>query len=336
MGPRTYVRPKQYRFKKTSAQEILARKKLKSMANKKKNPVSNSKAIATLAKDVKALKVAEFGQKQISRQICRSSASLPDDQAARVSAAFPIAFCHQAIDLNTQLYQVQLEPITGNVITDPIAVWRSQPFPLTQPPIGDGTSVKFDQLKWLQSNSIGLQPGYYHHSTTYNMKFNAVNWRGWVDVLVVSTRRQFTRQASPDIDEFQLPVGLAGFSNSCGGTPDQYSWNPLFYGVKRIKRMYFNTAINAGERALYTNPDKFCSFKIMNQKSRAHIRAQTNAEYQVPPAAPATPITHLDIPLRQQDWIVVTSSNENRPNANSYCAVNITRVPVWRDTAGSS
>jgi len=336
MAPRTYVRPKQARFKKTSAQEILARKKLKAMSNKRKTPASNSKAISSLARQVNALKVAEFGQKQISRQICRSPLALPDDQAARISASFPVAFCHQAIDLNNQLYQVTLEPITGSVVTEPVAVWRSQPFPLTQPPISDGLSTKFNQLKWLQSNSIGVQPGYYHHSTQYNMKFNAVNWRGWVDILIVTTRKQFTLQAGPDTDQFQLPSGLPGFSNSCGGTPDQYSWNPLFYGVKRVKRMYFNTAINPGEQALYTNPDKFCSFKIMNQRSRAHIRAQTNAEYALPPTPPVTPITHLDIPLKQQDWVVITTSNENRPSADSYCSVNMTRVPVWRDTAGSS
>lgn len=333
MAPRTYIRPRQSRFKKTSAQEILARKKLMAMRQRKKTPAINSKAIMSLNKEVNKLKVAEFGQKQISRQILRSTASLPDNQAARISANFPIAFCHQAIDLNNQLYQVGLEPITGNVVTDTIGTWRTQPYPLV--PL-DGNSVKFDQLKYLQANSIGLQPGYYHHSTQYNLKFNAVNWRGWVDVLVVTNKRQFTRQSSPDIDEFQLPLGLAGFSNSCGGTPNQYSWNPTFYNVKRIKRMYFNTRINPAEQSIYTNPDKYCSFKVLNSKSRAHIRAQTQAEYLYPPQAPTTPITHLDIPLHQQDWIVITSSYEPAPTADSYCAVNMTRVPVWRDTAGSS
>ena len=271
----------------------------------------------------------------MQRQILRSQTGLPDNQSARISANFPVAFCHQAIETSNQMYQVGLEPISGDVVAAPIAGWVTQPYPLIGP---DATSVKFDQLKHLQSNTVGVQPGYLHMSTNYNLKFDAVNWRGWVDVLIVSTRKQYTRQSSPDVDEFQLPIGLAGFSNTCGGTPDQYSWNPLFYGVKRVKRLYFNTNANPPqtERAIYTNPDRFCSLKVKNDKYRSHIRAQHQTEYQIPPTPPTTPITHLDIPLGQQDWVIITTSNPAPPTAASYLAVNITRCCVWRDPVGSS
>jgi len=333
MVARTYVRPKQARPKRSSAQEVLARKKLRQMNYRSKTPATNSKAIMSLTRQVKALKVAEFGQKQISRQIFRSGLGLPDNQAARITAKKPVCFCHQAIDFDNSLYQVEIDPITSTVSSQPIAAWTFQRFPLQ---LVDPLAGKFDQLKYMQTNSIGVQPGYYHHSSQYNVKFNAVNWRGWVDVLVVTTRKQYTRQASPDIDEFQLPLGLPGFAHTCGGTPNQYSWNPQFFGVKRVKRMYFNTATNVSEQSIGTNPDNFCSFKVSNNKARAHIRAQTTTEYAIPPDPPASPITHLDIPLRQQDWIVITSSDERNPSDTSYCGVNITRVPVWRDTAGSS
>lgn len=304
-------------------------------AAKKKSSTSNAMSIMRLQKDVRKLKVAEFGQKQMQRQILRSQTGLPGNQAARISANFPVAFCHQAIDNGNQMYQVGIEPVSGSVVSAPIAGWTVQPYPLISL---DATSIKYDQLKYLQSNTLGVQPGYLHMSSNYNLKFDAVNWRGWVDVLVVSTRKQYTRQAVPDVDEFQLPIGLAGFSNTCGGTPDQYSWNPLFFGVKRIKRLYFNTNANPpqNERAIYTNPDRFNSIKVKNDKFRSHIRAQHQAEYLLPPTPSLTPITHLDIPLGQQDWVIITTSNPDVPTATSYLAVNITRCCVWRDAVGSS
>lgn len=311
------------------------KKKARFSAAKKKTPTSNAMSIMKLQRDVRKLKVAEFGQKQMQRQILRSQLGLPDNQSARISANFPVAFCHQAIDRSNQMYQVAVEPISGTLAAVPVAGWVTQPYPL----IGlDATSVKFDQLKYLQTNTVGVQPGYLHTNTHYNLKFNAVNWRGWVDVLLVSTRKQYTRQSDPDVDEFQMPIGLAGFSNTCGGTPDQYSWNPLFYGVKRIKRLYFNTSATPPqtERSIYTNPDRYCAITVKNDKFRSHIRAQHNTEYLLPPTPPVTPITHLDIPLKQQDWIVITTSNPTPPTADQYLAVNMTRCCVWRDAVGSS
>lgn len=320
-----------FKRKSNPPSEVLAKKVLMSRKRKSATPAKNQKSIMKLSKAVSALKVSEFGQKQIQRQLCRKAGPLfagPPNTVARISAGFPICWCHQAIDAGTQVYQPQLDAISGILSSQPIASWNVQPYPLIN---FDATSVRFDQLKYLQNNSIGVQPGYYHHSSSYNLKFTATNWRGWVEILVVSTRKQYTRQAAPDVDEFQLPPGLPGFSNSCGGTPNQYSWNPLFYGVKRMKRLYFNTE---EENSLRTNPDSYSGLVVRNSKARAHIRAQTTAEYQLP--QPTTPITYIDIPLEQQDWIVITTSNPALGNDASNLSIAMTRCNVWRDSVGSS
>ena len=326
--PGIYKHRKVYRPRRSSATETLAKKKLSQMKRRSANAATNQKKIMTLTRAVNKLKVAEFGQKQIQRQIATAPTGLfPNDQFARLAAGFPICWCHQAIDRNTQIYQPQLDAITGVLTVNPIARWSQQPFPLINL---DATSTKFDQLKYLQNNSIGVQPGYCHHSSIYNLKFNAENWRGWVEILVVSTRKQYTRQAAPDVDEFQLPTGLPGFANSCAGSPKQYSWNPLFFGVKKLKRMYFNTQ---DQQTLRTNPDSYVGTQVRNAKSRSHIRAQTNAEYAQPPG---DPIAYVDIPLEQQDWIIIQCSNPTIATSTSYLSVTGTRTCVWRDSVGSS
>lgn len=288
---------------------------------------SNAMKINKLTKAVSKLRAAEFGQKQISRQLTRSLIGLPDGQTARLSANFPMCFCHQAISGSTQVYQVALAAITGQVETQQVASFETQPWPLL--PL-DPFSIKFNQLKYLQENSVGVQPGYLHMSTTYNCNFLATNWRGWVDVLLVTPRAQYTRQTAPDQDDFQMPTGLAGFSRTCGGTINQYYWNPLYYGVKRLKRMYFNTQAALGDGpSIHTNPNRYCSITIKNDKYRSHIRAQK-------PTTQGTPVSSLDIPLHQQDWLVFTASEVAQPTADSHLAVTVVRAPVWRDPVGSS
>ena len=327
-NPRTkasYVRKS-----RPSAVETLARKSLKSMRRKKASAAKNQSKIMTLTKQVKKLQVAEFGQKQIMRQQARSFNGLPAGQIARVSAKFPICFCHQAIDTGNEIFQVELDAITSAIITEPIGAFGQQPFPLLST---DAGSQQFNQLKYLQQNSLGIQPGYLHLNTSYDLYFNAVNWRGWADVLLVSPRAQYTRQSAPQTDDFQLPSGLPGFSYTCGGTPIQWNWNPLMFGVKRLKRMYFNTSPDYnGEDfpQLHTNPDRYCRLKVRNSKHKSHIRAQKPAN-QVTQA-----ITHLDIPFNQQDWIVITSSDISAATSDSYLAVNISKCVTWRDSFGSS
>lgn len=320
------------RKRRSSAVSILARKKLASMRRKKASAAKNLSKITTLSKQVKKLQVAEFGQKQIMRQIARSTALLPDNAIARISAFNPICFCHQAIDIGNQIFQVGLDPITSVVVTEPIGAFQQQPFPMAA---FDPASTQFNQLKYLQQNSLSVQPGYLHLNTSYDIYFNAVNWRGWCDILLVSPRAQYTRQSAPQNDDFQLPSGLPGFSYTCGGTPIQFNWNPLMFGVKRLKRMYFNTYPGEGSQPvpstyLHTNPDRYCRLKIRNSKHKAHIRAQKPAN-QV-----NQPITHLDIPFNQQDWIVIVSSNPESATADSYLQCNLSKCITWRDSFGSS
>lgn len=320
-------------FKTPYSSKITKRRRYrKSMPPKQKKTQKayvhqNARKIMHLSKQVSKLKAAEFGQKQINRQVTRTATGLPDYQTARISADYPMAFLHQAISQSTNIYQVTADPISGAFSTVVTGTFAQQDFPLI--PV-DPTSIKFDQLKYLKENSIGVQPGYLHMSTIYNLTFLSTNWRGWVEVLLVTPRAQYTRQAAPATDDFQMPTGLPGFARTCGGTINQYYWNPLFYNVKRLKRMYFNTQAALGDGpTILTNPNRYCQITVHNNKFRSHIRAQKSA-------TTGTPVTALDIPLHQQDWLVFTASNLTRESADSHMAVTVTRCPVWRDPVGSS
>ena len=318
------------RKSRPSAVETLARKSLKAIRKKKATASKNQSKIMTLTKQVRKLQASEFGQKQIMRQIARSSEGLPAGQIARVSAKFPICFCHQAIDTGNEIFQVGLEPISSAIVTEPIGAFVQQPFPLLTT---DAASQQFNQLKYMNQNNLGIQTPFLHLNTSYDIYFNAVNYRGWADVLLVSPRSQYTRQSGPQTDDFQLPLGLAGFSYTCGGSEFQWNWNPLMFGVKRLKRFYFNTedSDNALENIntfLNTNPDRYCRLKIRNSKHKSHIRAQKPANQ------PTQAITHLDIPFNQQDWIVITASDTDGPTADSHLAVHISKCVTWRDSLG--
>lgn len=315
--------------KSSSPADILAKRKLAAMRRRRANPAKNMSSIARLDREVRKLKVSEFGQKQIQRQFARTSAALPDSTIARLSASFPVGFCHQAISEQTQIYQFGPDPISGSLTALSIGTWTKQTYP---PLLLDPTSLRFDTLKYLQRNSLDVQPGYYMHNSVYDCYFNAINWRGWVNIQVVEPRMSYTRQLTPNEDLFQMPEALGGFANSCPGTPVQYAINPLFYKVTTVKRFYLNTAgTGAVSEYLHTNPDVYAKIKVTNSKHKAHIRAQ------IPLPAIGNPIiSYLDIPLKQQSWIVFTASNLTPPAADSYCSLNLTRCNVWRDSIGSS
>lgn len=291
----------------------------------------NAMQINRLSYSVNKLKAAAFGQKQFFRQIVRSSTGLPLNQLARISANFPCAFLHQAIGVNTPIWQVSLQPITGAVEVTQTGAFVAQPFPLEAL---DATSDKFDQLKYCQPNSLGVQPGYLHLSTSYEMLFTAVNWTGWVEVVQVTQRKTYGRQATAGAvvtDDFQMPSGLPGFANSCLGTGGlQYSSAPWMYQTKVLKRMYFNCAPGTPPtELLHTNNQKACRIVIKNDKFRSHIRAQKAV-------TDPQPIFHPDIPFNQQDWILFRASNSASQTAASHIAINVTRTPVFRDSVGSS
>lgn len=321
-GTMSRSRGRTFRTRRSSAKKAVPVPRKKRVSYVRKNAVQ----INRLSYSVNKLKAAAFGQKQYGRQLVRSLTMLPDAQIGRVSAHYPVAFCHQAIGENTAIWQVALDSITGEIVVAQTGAWQDQPFPLV--PL-DPLSVRYDQLKYSRQNPLGVQPGYLHMSTSYDCLFIANQWAGWVEICLVTPRKQFTRQATPQNDVFQLPSGLAGFSDSALGTPNQYAIQPSFYGVKVLKRMYFNTVTTVGTSQLHTNPQRTCRITIKNDKYKSHIRAQK-------PSISDDPISSLDIPLHQQTWVMIRSTNPQEPTAAAHMAVVVKRCPVWRDSLGSS
>lgn len=290
---------------------------------------SNAMAINKLSREVNKLKVAEYGQKQMTRQIVINRPNtLPAEVIGRISNGTPLCFLHQAISEDTPIYQVGQAPITGAVEVQQRGRFREQPYPLLS---ADPTSIQFDQLYNLKANTGGVQAGYLHQKTYYNIYAFAKNFNGWMDILLVSPTKQYTRSAGTGgtpPENYQLPAGLPGFVNCCGGSPFQYSYNPMFFTVKRLKRHYFNTTTALEANTIKTNPEYYTDICVTNDKRKAHIRAQIRNDN-------PNPITYLDVPFNQQDWIMFTSSS-NQNTDNSNLEIKVKRIPVWRDSVGSS
>lgn len=289
----------------------------------------NRSVIDKLTRDVNKLKVAEYGQKQITRQlVVNPTGGYPRDVLARVSAAHPVCFLHQAISADAPIWQVGEDAVTGAIEIQRKGSWETQLYPYLSV---DPGSDQFDQLYNLKANNAGVQSGYYHHKTYYNVYLRATNWNGWIDMLLVSPNKQYSRSAGTatvPAENYQLPAGLPGFVNCCGGSPFQYSYNPLFFTVKTLKRIYFNTSTSLESNTLKTNPEQYFDICVTNDKKKAHIRSQIRNDN-------PNPITHLDIPFDQQDWIMFTASSQGETDG-SNCSVTVKRVPVWRDSVGSA
>lgn len=322
---------RKYPYRRRPYTRSLAKKKVPVPAmrrTKKSLDRKQSMAINTLSRSVGKLKAASFGQKQYTRQTIRSLTQLPDQEWVRVTSFSPAAFCHQAISNNTSTWQVTFDSVNNEYITTNPGLLVEQPMPLLA---NSAAATRYDQLKYVKSNSTGVQPGYLHMSTSYEFLFKAVAWEGWVEVVHIWPRKQFTRQQAPQNDTWQLPAGLPAFCNTCLGDPEKYATNPSMFGSRVLKRMYFNTVAQVNPQQIHTNPQKSCFIHMKTSKWKAHIRAQK--PLQIPET---NPISSLDIPLHQQDWVLVRVSNPNVATAGSHLAVTLKRVPVWRDYFGNS
>lgn len=292
---------------------------------------TNSMHIRRLQRSVARLKSSEFGQIQIMRQTVRSTIGLPSGVLARVSSDFPVCWCHQLIGEGTQIFQATPSAGPGPVEINAglVGRWVQQPMPLA----ATYTNAEvFNTMKYRQINNLGVQIPYLHMKSVYSFTCVARLWEGWFNVLLVEPRKQFTRQGTPLLDDFQLPGVLPGFSNTTpGSTPNEWQVNPMMFSIKVLKRVYFNTQSQVNNSQLHTNPQRSFRVVVNNHKYKSHIRAQKDATLVTPAIT-----THADIALHQQTWIVLTASNIAPPTADSALDVYVKRSNTFRDFLGGS
>lgn len=312
----------------------------RALQGKKPLRKKGSLSVKKLTSAVRSLKVAQNGRKQMRRDVCdfaeQPPAPIPQGQANTITALRPLLFLHQAISEDAAVYS--LNPIagaTGSIDVYTAGVWSEQSFPLTAAaPAGlalPASYNKFDQLQfWSQSD--GVQNEYFHTSTEYTMNITGSACTGYIDVFLVRPKKSYNPSAQQDLS---LPIGLPALTNLTQGGGVQYAVNPLYFSCKRIKRHYFNTTAPAGavpeERELQTNPNYDIKFKVVNAKSRRHIKApELNSG--------AAILDSTDIPFRKQDWILVSSSIADRDNTtdNNIRVNHIFRTCHWRDYYGAS
>jgi len=318
---------------------------LKKLIAKKKKKVPK---VSTINNKVKKLELTQKGSLQMARHVCNFTEISPPSQPspfyynpAHPSELRPIAFLHQAISVATPLYTLRyLRPITPgqppSLNSQEAGRWANQPFPLTIQGVPPAYNLpvadydKYDQLQfWPQS--LGVSNDYTHISTKYQMQIKAVNCRGYLDIFLLHPKVAFLRSDQKDV---ALPTGLPGFTNMSLFSNQMYQINGQYYSCKRIKRKYFNTTLPPGgaaatEHYLGTNPDFDMEFTIKNKKGRQRIK--------VPEIASGAVIDVSDIPYRQQDWIIISTTLSNSDlTENNHLKFKITRIPVWRDRDGAS
>jgi len=312
-------------------------------ARKRRPAKASGKAVAKLSRSVQRLKVAVQGKQQMRRDFCDFAqvppAPIPAGLANTITDSRPLLFLHQAISEDAGVYSlnpiVPAGPVLGSIDVYTAGVWAEQSFPLTATGtqgLGLPASYnKFDQLQyWSQSN--GVQNEYYHTSTEYTMNFVGTACTGYVDVFLVRPKKSYNPSAQQDLS---LPIGLPALTYLSQGQQNQYAVNPQYFSCKRIKRKYFNTTAPAGsppeERELQTNPNFDIKFRVVNAKSRRHIKApELNTG--------AAILDSTDIPYRKQDWILISSTISNRDSTldNHIILSKMFRTCHWRDYLGSS
>lgn len=311
-----------------------AARALSSRSNRKKTP-----SVSKLTKSVARLKVATQGKQQMDRQYAEWATNLPAGilQSNSITSLRPMCFLHQAISEDANIHSVNPQIGVPSIGTYIAGIWIKQPFPITEPIAsgGDGfpaSANKYDQLQyWSQSD--GVQNQFYHTSTEYTMNFVGQGCTGYVDVFLVHPKKSYVPTNQQDIS---LPQGLVGFTHMSLGDPKEYQINSQYFSCKRLRRKYFNTAAPAGgqaaeERELQTNPNFDIKFRVVNAKSRRLIKApEVNTGQAL--------LDESDIPFRKQDWIIISSTINNRDSSddNFILLRSMHRTCHWRDYQGAS
>lgn len=227
------------------------------------------------------------------------------------------------------MYRVAPEPITGVLQAESFTGWEAQPFPVLAA-AGGATLGLMNQLQQSQTNSQGVQPNYLHMKTRYDFIFQVAGINGYVEIALVEPRASGVLPRVTNQD-WSLPTGLPGFCCLAEGTQEQYHLNSSHWKYKRLKRLYFNCAVNTtSSESLHTNNLRTCSITLSNPPGKRYIRSASVG-------APAETITALDIPQTQQQWIIISSSIETTAvSATNNIVTTVKRCPVWRDSVGSS
>ena len=117
--------------KKTIAKKKAPLKIKKPKPTLKTYVADNAMEINKLTREVDRLKIAEFGQKQMTRQlVVNRPGTLPAEVIGRISNGRPLCFLHQAISNETPIYQVGTDAVTGAIEVQRRGRFEEQVYPL--------------------------------------------------------------------------------------------------------------------------------------------------------------------------------------------------------------
>ena len=198
-------------------------------------------------------------------------------------------------------------------------------------PAFDADLVQYDNQRQYAA-SLGVQSKYVHYYTDYCFNFNAVNCTGYYSIHLVQPRRSMRPiTAVPNIQAttYNVEQGLQGLCGMCPGSTNEYKPNPAYFKCKLLKRGYYNTAFNANESQLNTNPNFQVRIRLRNPRGKKLIIFPESQDQE--PPIPA------QCPVHQQMWLIVSSSIEQpQSTLANHLKYHCVKTNVWRDYLGAS
>lgn len=326
-----------------------------------RRPAKNQLALAKVVSAVAKMQKQAYGYKQLDRHIFdhRVDPAHPVNQSLYINdlcSEQPLAFCHQCISENSQVYQVrynsQVSPQTFNA--GPIGNWIAQPF-LPDFLSGGLYNEYNSQLFWKNSaDSTGrkVENKFMLSSVGYDLNFTSLGVAGLVQICMV-TERNNTRNGNQNTE---MPSSLRSFVNTCPLSGSQNVPNARFWKVKVLKQFYTSTIALQG-----VQPNAPTSLHVKGQvhqtysQKHFHLRVTSNSKISVSdPDTPIDAIQFENIPLKKRTWIMIrTSISENNistafgaggipdhvaPGSLPYqrLSLQMMRTPCWADATGAS
>lgn len=279
--------------------------------------VARKDRVDRIARQVRSLQVAKYGEPQVQRQSFRSTQGL--GTVWHLTTTTPKMFCQEAIHPGNQVYWPDQDALSGDYNVNAAGQWVQQPFP---PTTDLAANSRYDLQLYRNEKNQGFETTYLIRGVAYDIQLYAQGFNGFVQCYEITCNSTVTRAVDQD---YKLPYSAASFVHMCQGSDTQYSQSSQFFKIKKMWTEYFNTAPDpVGSASLHTNNLRFK--RMYKSYGRGKLITGTTAV--------GGTVTQQDIPTAKQSWLLFTASN-NDESATSYVRVQVQRDVFWRDSLGS-
>jgi len=318
---------KNYRNRNSKYSNRNSRYKRKVAVPKTKKPTrnyvkNNSKAINDLSRDIKKLKMSQYGRVQQNFQIANNTVS--------PTAALPVLF--DATDITC------FRERGGQIFSQGCRMWQYNPLGVLGNPGGFNIQDNLGNPFWENQNNDIVNGGCYF--PTYIKYFFEISGNRSLDntrvrVDFFSARTNTHIQSTSVADITRLPTALNHLSEMA--SPQENRLNKVFFKRYITKTVF----INSSKTDQYTKgtTSNIKRFNITLHPKKARYQADTTPDTKNDPDVPAGLIDTgtfgpYNVPAEAPLWCLI--STDDLLATGDSVVVNISRICRWRDPIGSA